>query len=197
MDLSVLPQFTVEEIRLTTKAGETSVIGRLSHLRGVRNERGFLYRSRGPSIVRDLAVIPTSPGEDVEFITPDAALAPELQVGVSFPWLDGYWQPYHLTMIMAPTSRWERRPFLATPARYFRLDGVTGWQPAEAPLPDGALDLGLRAGGWDHEHCELCRARIGMAGALEGYVDPDEYWLCDDCFERYAKCHDVSFAAEA
>jgi hypothetical protein len=129
MDLSGPPQFTVEEIQPTTKAG-ASVIGRLSHLRGVRNTRGFLYRSPGPSIVGDLAMVPLRIEERVELnvATSDLTLAPELQIGVEFPWLDGYWQPRHLSMILAPSGRWERRRFVSTPARYVRVDGVRGWQ---------------------------------------------------------------------
>jgi len=74
---------------------------------------------------------------------------------------------------------------------------VTGWQPVDAPLTKGAEDLGVRAGAWDHEHCELCNATIGAAGAAEGFVNPDNYWLCVDCHERYAVPHDLSFVAEA
>ena len=66
MDLSGSPQFTFEEIQPASSEGETIVIGRLSHLRGVRNTRGFLYRSPGPSVVGDLAEIPHSIEERVE-----------------------------------------------------------------------------------------------------------------------------------
>jgi hypothetical protein len=63
-------------------------------------------------------------------------------------------------------------------------------------LPEGAVDLGVRDGAWDHEHCELCNAHIGAAGSPVGYVDPDNRWLCTTCYETYAALHDVSFAAE-
>ena len=197
MDLSGLPQFTVVEIHPGPAEGETVLIGRFSHLRGVRNERGWLYRPGAVSIVGDLSAVPTAPGGTAAFATPDAGLAPELRVGAVFPWLDGYWQPYHLDMVLAPPERWARRTFIAEPARYFRLGGLTGWQPADAPLPDGAVDLGVRAGAWDHEHCELCNAHIGSAGEADGYTDPDGYWLCVGCYDRYAARRDVSFAAEA
>jgi hypothetical protein len=199
MNLSGLPQFTVEEIQPTTNAVETNVIGRLSHLRGIRSTRGFLYRSSGPSIVGDLAVVPRSIEERVEFnvFTSDLALAPDLRIGAEFPWLDGYWQPRHLSMILAVSERWERRRFVPSPARYFRVDGVRGWQADSEPLPAGATDLGVRADGWDHEHCELCEARISTDENPEGYVDPENYWLCLDCFDKYASLNDISFAAEA
>jgi hypothetical protein len=54
--------------------------------------------------------------------------------------------------------------------------------------------LGVRAGAWDHEHCELCGATVGAGGTPEGYVDAADHWLCPACFERYAARQDVSFA---
>ena len=131
----------------------------------------------------------------MEFRTSDASLAPELEASTSYPWIDGYWQAYQVAMILA--GRWEQREFHAQPARYFRLAGVTGWQPADAPLIDGAEDLGIRPAAWDHEHCELCNAHIGRNGEATGYVDPDDHWLCTGCYKRYAVNHDLSFVAEA
>ena len=60
----------------------------------------------------------------------------------------------------------------------------------------GAEDLGVKEGGWDHEHCELCRARIGDAQNPDGYVDPEEHWLCLACHERYATTRDLSFVVD-
>ena len=134
------------------------------------------------------------PSRTISVFTDD--LKPDVTAGATFPWLDHYWQPYHLAMILAPAEGWERRTFVATPARYFRQGTVTGWQELDALLPEGAMDLGVRDGAWDHEHCELCNARIGAAGSAEGYVDPDARWLCSACYETYAVSHDVSFAAE-
>ena len=193
MDLSGLPQFTVDTVHVEP-GGDAIVVGRLSHLRGVRNESGWLHRRPGPSIVGTLDRMPSAAGEAVAFRTPDAALAPELRAGAVFPWVDWYWQPYHVDMIL--DGEWERRRFAPGPARYFRLNGVTGWQPDDGPLPDGAEDLGVRAGGWDHEHCELCRATIGAGGAAEGRVTPHDLWLCEPCFHRYAEPRDLGFMTE-
>ena len=196
MDLADLPQFTVLEIRPGPPDGDTEIVGRLSHLRGVHNDGGWLYRPSGPSIVGGLDAVPRLTGVPLVFTTPDAALAPELAVGVTYPWLDAYWQAYHLDMILAGPDAYERRTFAAEPAHYFRQAGVTGWQPLGGALPDGAEDLGVRSAAWDHEHCELCRAVIGTGGVTDGYVDEADRWLCPDCFARYAARRDVSFAAE-
>ena len=94
-------------------------------------------------------------------------------------------------MILA--GRWEPRTFSAAPAQYFRLGGATGWQPVGEALPHGAEDLGVRDGGWDHEHCELCNAHIGGTSDPHGYVDPEEHWLCPPCYQRYAVARDLAF----
>jgi len=197
MDLAGLPQFTITEIRSGPTPTEITLEGTLSHLTGVRNTRGWIYRGGTTSLVGDLERVPTAPNQVAIFVTPDIDRAPELHVGNSYPWLDGYWQPYHLAMILAPPERWQRRTLAASPARYFALNGVTGWQPVGADLPAGAIDLGVKEGAWDHEHCELCHARIGPEDVPDGWVDPDDRWLCLDCHALYAIQHDVSFAAEA
>jgi hypothetical protein len=193
MDLSGLPQFTVDARR----QGEDGVVltGHFSHLRGVRNDGGWLYRTDAPAIVGSLSRVPAAPGEPVEFRSPDDDMAAGLAAGETYPWVDHYWQAYHVTMILA--GRWEPRRFVAEAAHYFRQGGVVGWQPVGGAIPEGAEDLGVREGAWDHEHCELCNAHIGGPGDPDGYVDPDERWLCRACYERYAVPRDVSFAAGA
>lgn len=195
MNITGLPQFTVDKIRTLSGDPEVTLVGRLSHLRGVRNAAACLYRSAAASIHGVAASIPSVAGDPVAFRTCDVTLAPELRIGSSYPWLDGYWQAYHIAMIL--DGRWEPRRFRSAPARYFRLAGVTGWQPVDAPLAEGAEDLGVRDGGWDHEHCELCGRSINGADATTAYVDAADHWLCAECYERYARTRDVSFAVEA
>ena len=195
MDLTGLPQFTVDAIRPGASTGDAFITGRFSHLQGVRNDGGYLYRRPGPSIVGRLSSVATETGETVEFRTPDLEFAPELQPGSVYPWVDHYWQPYHIDMILA--GQWQLRTFVSTPAHYFSLGGAIGWQPVGGPLPEGAKDLGVRQGGWDHEHCELCNARISAADEPRGFVDPEGRLLCTACYERFAVPGDVSFAAEA
>jgi len=114
-------------------------------------------------------------------------------LGATYPWLDGIWNAYQVAMILA--GHWEARTFVSEPARNFRLGTVTGWQPLDASLPDGAEDLGIREAGWDHEHCDICYARIHR-DAPQGYVDPDDHWLCPACHDRYAVGRDLSFVIE-
>jgi hypothetical protein len=58
MDLSGLPQFTVLEVRPQRADGNSEIVGRFSHLRGVRSEDGYLYRANGPSVVGGFNAVP-------------------------------------------------------------------------------------------------------------------------------------------
>ena len=196
MSLVDLPQFTVDAVRRPDDAGNTIVIGRLSHLRGVRGVRGYLYRVPGPSILGDLGVIPSTSDESVRFVTADAGYAPDLEPGATFPWLDGAWEPHHLAMVMSPVGHWSKRSFTAAPARFYLLDNVTGWQSPELPLPPGATDLGVHAGDWNDAQCELCPEHLAAEKSSEGYVNPDGQWICAHCFDKFAAKHDLSFALE-
>jgi len=98
MDLSDLPQFAVAEIQDGPTPGEN------------------VYRHGAVSVVGDLRSVPESSDEQASFLTPDAALAPELGPGSTYPWLDGYWQPRHVAMVMASAESWSRRSLAATPA---------------------------------------------------------------------------------
>jgi hypothetical protein len=111
-------------------------------------------------------------------VTPDANLARELCAGVVCPWVDGYWQAYDIDMTVGLVTRWTHTTFRSGPGHFFKLNGATGWQPVGGTLPEGAENLGVCEGAWDHEHCEICRGHIGSGGVADGYVDPEEHWLC-------------------
>jgi hypothetical protein len=194
MKLEDLPRFTVDELHDTDAEGKTLVVGHLSHLNGVRGVRGFLYRPHGPSIMGDLEAIPSAATEPVRFLTADASYAPDLKSGASYPWLDGSWKPYHLKMVLSPAERWQPRTFSASPVRFFLHNGVTGWQAVDAKLPDGATDLGVRSGDWNHASCELCPEQLEAARSSDGFVDDEGRWICAHCFEKYARRNDISFA---
>jgi hypothetical protein len=196
MNLLDLPQFRVTDVSIAPAENAAWLTGSFCDLRGIHSERGWLYRGRTSSLIADLQTVPTSPGELVRISVFLDEFTPDIRPGAVLPWLDGYWQAYHLAMILQPPARWQRRTFVAKPARYFRLNGAVGWQPEDGALPEGAEDLGVRPGAWDHEHCELCRTHIGAAGEPEGYMDPDEFWLCPSCYEKYAAKNDVSFAVD-
>jgi len=80
MNLSGLPQFTVDEIRVAGGDPEVTLIGRLSHLRGVHNTTAWLYRSARASMIGTISELPSSPNEPIEYQTSDVALAPSCEL---------------------------------------------------------------------------------------------------------------------
>ena len=191
MELRDLPQFTVREVRDADTSPK--LVGRFSHLSGVREGRSWLYDMSEP-LTGDLENLDSATEEavfDAPYWTPESVARP----GVALPWIDGYWQAYHVTMIIDTANVWRRADFVASDAQHFTIDGHGGWQRVGEESMEGAIPTQVVHGGWDHEHCELCRARIGSGGAPAGYVDSEDRWLCDDCYRRFAEPRDLAFLA--
>ena len=129
----------------------------------------------------DELVLSIDPQDMTSAVAPGAALA----------WFSPYWQAYHVYMIRR--GKWDRRRFLAEDAAIFILGRLRGRNKAHLPIPEGAIAKGIEPGGWDHEHCEICRATIGSGGEPFGYVDPDDHWLCESCHARWAQPRDFGF----
>jgi hypothetical protein len=45
----------------------------------------------------------------------------------------------------------------------------------------------VKQGGWDHEHCLVCRVTISDKSETHwwGYSDDDDQWLCAACYARH------------
>jgi len=140
-------------------------------------------------------------------------------VGMSLACLSSYWQAHHVWMVLDPMWGWEKKLFQGVDAIAEDHDAkdisfvagreVRVWtklEPAEGvkgasrhyPAEDQTLPLGterrLVAGGWGHEHCELCNTHVD-AGEI-GYCDPGGRWMCEKCHERYVLQRDLSFVDE-
>src|SRR5437763_7445974 len=48
--------------------------------------------------------------------------------------------------------------------------------------PEAPPGSQLVAGGWDHEHCEICKKKIGHGGEPEGYFGQPDAWVCGECY---------------
>ena len=189
MTLEQIPAIVVEEISVVSD--ELQLRGRFTHLNGVQLGPSALYCGDAQW-----------PGELVEcnrdsrealFTAPLWVLRDRISVGSTVPWLPDGWQYFHVNLVTAPTSAWNRRDFVASDAQHFRVGNAHGWAKAGAKLePDHELTH-VEPGGWDHEHCEICSARIGSGGMTEGYVNESDAWLCGTCYEQYARAHDLAF----
>jgi hypothetical protein len=187
--LDDLPAFQVLQI---TNADDPELIGVFTHLKSVRTGRSWLYAGDADSLIGDLVDLDEAT-RHARFTAPFWSPTSPIQVGSVVPWLDGYWQAYHLTMILDQQAAWKRTEFTPSPAQHFRQGDVHGWTKAGHKLPDDAVPTSVDELGWDHEHCELCQSRIGRGGAHHGYVDRNDRWLCEPCYQHYAEPRSLGF----
>ncbi|HTP30785.1 MAG TPA: hypothetical protein VMJ75_01350 [Candidatus Acidoferrales bacterium] len=152
---------------------------------------------------------------NVATVTADEKEMPEI-VGKTLYYLSPAWDARHIWMVLDEQWGWKRVLFQAVDAvaEAFEatdisiVDGreVKTWTKLSradkckstkryAPTLDDTLVSGRPAqlvpGGWDHEHCQLCREHINNGDF--GYRDEDDHWLCESCYDKYVKHHDLSF----
>jgi hypothetical protein len=190
--LADLPGFRVLAIELLS---EPRLSGEFNHLRSVREGRSWLYAGNEHSLIGDLVALEHT-SKQASFIAPFWEPESPIQVGSTVPWLDGYWQAYDITMIVGANARWQRVEFAASDAQHFNLNTAHGWAKVDQELPEGAQPTHIQPAGWDHEHCELCNARIGKGGDPFGHIDSERHWLCEKCYRRYAEPRSLAFATE-
>jgi hypothetical protein len=140
-------------------------------------------------------------------------------VGQKLAYLSPYWQAFNVWMVLDPNWGWEKRQFQGADAVavdyeakdvsivegrevkiWTKLEPLhgRGRQSRHYPAGDKVEPLGSESRliplGWDHEHCDLCKAHIDVGDF--GYCDPGERWMCEKCYERYVKPCDLSFVDE-
>ena len=193
MNVTELPQFTIT----TTEATETGwrLHGEFNHLEGVHKGGGWLFVPWTDATWDGHEVF----GEELETLdraTRQACISTRTlpPSGVTnFAWVRDYWDPWQIAMITDPNRVWTEILFQATDAFARRMPD--GWRELEAAgdsLPEA--DQVRVPGAWDHEHCNICWERIGSGDT--GYNDEINYWLCPDCFEVYARPHNIGFVRD-
>lgn len=143
---------------------------------------------------------------------------PEMS-GKTLYYLSPGWDPVNVWMVLDKQWGWQHARFQAVDAvaetyqakDVSMVDGreVKTWTKSQradkhtsteryAPAADQAsLSSGAQQvipGGWDHEHCHLCRGHIDHGDF--GYRDQDELWMCENCYDKYVKSRDLSFVDE-
>jgi hypothetical protein len=139
--------------------------------------------------------------------------------GKTLYYLSPAWEPFNIWMVLDEEWGWEHVCFQAVDAvaetyqanDVSIVDGreVKTWTKLQradkrtfteryAPAADGLSLSGAEPrvvpGGWDHEHCQLCRDHIDHGDF--GYRDRDELWMCENCYNKYVKRRDLSFVDE-
>jgi len=127
-------------------------------------------------------------------------LRPQLVVGATAPCVDAYWGSNEVNIILDPAHSWTKVVFAATDAferpepqgptfgsQRVALDGRT-WRPAVGQALPGER---LVPAAWDHEHCLICFTAINPGDTA--FVEPDGYWACSECYEKYVRQRDLGF----
>ena len=188
--LTDLPHFTVSEIRF--EGNDRVLVGAFDTLEGVRDGRCWLYVSETESLIGDLQGL-SPETHAAEFIDPFWEEDRHAKIGTSFPWVEGYWQAFHVSMILDQNSSWQLREYRPSDAVATHSEGSRVLSKQSGPATELPAGAEIIRNGWDHEHCELCSTRIGSGGAVTGYVDAKDRWLCSECYEHFAKERDLSF----
>lgn len=143
---------------------------------------------------------------------------PEM-VGKTLYYLSPGWDARNVWMVLDEQWGWERVRFQAVDAvaenyesndvsivdgrdvktwtKLQRADKRTSTERYAPAAEQTSLSHGEQQvipGGWDHEHCQLCRGHFDHGDF--GYRDGDELWMCESCYDKYAKPHDLSFVDE-
>lgn len=198
--LNDLAHFTIKSI--TRKANQSlELTGVFTHLKGIRLSEatdgtvGFLYVSREDSVYL-LRKTFNSASRTATLIAWPLPNKP-LRKGSSYPYVDYYWSPKQVSFALEPPTNWKRTLFRAEDSVRYRGPEVPGWwksHVASAPPSEGATDVHVIKNGWDHEHCNFCRAEIGRHGDPYGYYSKsDNDWLCQSCYKNFVARQDLRF----
>jgi len=146
----------------------------------------------------------------------DAREEPQI-IGHTLAYLSPYWQASKVWMVLDPDWGWHKKRFLGLDAIaedyqskdtsivggrevkvWTKLSPVRKDQSRHYPATDQTSTLASGARlvplGWDHEHCELCSAHIDIG--MFGYCDPEDRWMCENCYARYVLSRDLAFVDE-
>jgi hypothetical protein len=192
-----LPHFSIRSFETERSRDAESVfslLGVLDTLQGVRRGRCWLLVPERQHLIGDLELLDRSTCT-ASFRGSGPAVP---SVGASFAYLNGYWQARQLWMVNGPHSAWQKLVFQASDAVADSIEGTDGkkWRRLrkETAAESAAGGSQVVRGGWSHEHCDLCRAHIDPGGT--GYRHESNYWVCESCYEKYAKTNDLSFVDE-
>jgi hypothetical protein len=197
--LRELAHFTIQSVqRAANKTQELQ--GGFTHLLGVRLSQktdrtvGFLYVSRKDSIYLLRKKFDARSKRATLIVWPSAR---PLRVGESLPYVDYYWSPKEVAFALEPARSWKKVIFKAEDLVRYRDPKVPGWwtsHVARHPVSKGATEVHIVEKGWDHEHCHLCRSRIGDGTDGYGYYSrADNDWLCISCYKEFIARHDLRF----
>ena len=98
---------------------------------------------------------------------------------------ESWWTDDLIELVQDTSKKWYKKAFKSTPGIWIPTEQGRLLKKYEEgmEIPSGAK-LDPRA--WDHEHCVLCHETISDVDIQkEGYVNQDDQWICEDCYQKY------------
>jgi len=195
--LEDFPHFLVTGVKEEGECGpdgytSLELCGEFDQLEGVREGRCWLLLPSRQSLIGDLSCLDSN-ARTALYQALGKAVPP--LVGRRLPYLDGYWQAYHVWMVTEADRSWQELIFQPSDAVSFSCEGGDGRtlrglrkaKPEDSTNPESQIVQN----GWDHEHCELCNAHIDPGDRC--YHDAEGAWVCQQCYQQYIRSHDLSF----
>lgn len=138
---------------------------------------------------------------DVEAETRTCSFAPDqvaelsaLQAHDTCPFMDGYWGE-RAELVLDENRAWRRTVF--EPGGMAHFAGPGGTSMGTRTSPEAPAGGQVVPAGWDHEHCEVCWAKIGCGGEPAGYLSPPDAWVCEQCYISFVVRRSLAFARQA
>ena len=165
MHAKALPQFTI--LKAVFRIRVTAFVGSFSSMQYATNGIAYLLIPPDKFIKGKISDLQVEKSRAI-FTLIDSAARKMLQRGASYTYFDGYWG-YRAQLVLDRSRILQRAPFRPSDTQRRKWDGT----------------LEVVKGGWDHEHCEICLERISEDENPFGYVDQNDKWICETCYEKY------------
>ncbi len=111
-----------------------------------------------------------------------------LRTGEAYPFLDLYWGDRAI-LVLDRSRTWRQETFQPVDAVESFRDG----QRVLTMVSTGQTGGSLVPGGWDHEHCEICYAKLSEREQPVGWISSKGEWLCNQCHADYQVPRSLAF----
>lgn len=176
-----LPEFVVETIV------DADALGRFERSKWVGEGWGVALRV-GDQFVRGEFTQVDASSSSARVRINNAADIAALRVGESYPFIDLYWGDRAI-LVLDRSREWVRTTFQPVDAVERYTEECRVLSKASPERAGGRVV----AGGWDHEHCEICWEKIGRLGQPIGWANARSEWLCEACYEAYLVPRSLEF----
>jgi hypothetical protein len=171
MEIPDLPTFTVQQIM-----ADASLRGTVSRWEWV-GEHHIVHLFLGHGrFVRGRWYDVSKAKREARFVPDSSRECPAFSPGTQLPFTDGYWGQCAF-LALNPDLEWQEAQFTPRDGFVHRPNGKTEFIP----------------GGWDHDHCSICWAKISETQNKTYMRLDDKHCLCGDCYESYVKKRSIGF----